>query len=116
VHEVLGLFAESGKVHYVDTKEEGSGNSTWKDHVDAGSKGSLTVKGNSTASGGTTNAQQSKSKTATTTFQTSTTWKYTTPVVTATVVSGNGEVSDQTFTESGAGGADAAKAKTTDKQ
>jgi hypothetical protein len=33
----------------------------------------------------------------------------------ATVVSGNGEVSDQTFTESGTGGADAAKAKT-DKQ
>jgi hypothetical protein len=174
--KVLGLFAESGKVHYVDTKEEGSGNSTWKDNVDAGSKGSLTVKGNSTAdrkakleqtmtkqgesnwsefkksvrteeekyksvttkdassnadqsydqnygntktkeaSGGTTSAQQSKSKTVTTTFQTSTTWKYTTPVVTATVVSGNGEVSDQTFTESGAGGADAAKAKTTDKQ
>lgn len=35
---------------------------------------------------------------------------------TATVVSGNAEVSDPTFTESGTGGADAAKAKTTDKQ
>jgi hypothetical protein len=157
--KALGLFAETGKVHYVDTKEEGKGTATWKNGTDAGSKGTVTINAHSTddrkakleqamtrqgesswtefkksvrleeekyrsvetkntssnadqrydadhgdtrtknASGGTASTQQTKAKTVTMTVQASTKLKTTVPVVTATVISGACEVSDQPFTE-----------------